>query len=75
MAIYCPDGPRCRRREDLESSNLETSWIETHTNRRKPLLVCTIYHPPDCSCQFFEDFSAMLDNANKESKYVDLCDG
>ena len=70
VAIYCPDGPRCRRREDLERGNLEAIWIETRTNRRKPLLVCTIYRPPDCSCQFFEDFSAMLDNANKESKEI-----
>ena len=70
LAIYCPDGPQCRRREDLESSNLEAIWIEIRTNWRRPLLVCTIYRPPNCSCQFFEDFSAMLDNANNECKEI-----
>ena len=70
VAMYCPDSSRCKRREDLESSILEAIWIETRINRRKPMLVCTVYRPPDCSCQFFEEFSAMLDNASKESKEI-----
>ena len=70
VAIFCPDNPRCKRREDLECNYLETVWIELGSSKKKPLLVCTIYCPPDAGCQFFYSLSVMLENANKECKEI-----
>ena len=58
VAIFCPDNPRCKRREDLECNYLETVWIELDSSKKKPLLVCTIYCPPDAGCQFFNSLSS-----------------
>ena len=52
VAIFCPDGSRCRRREDLECNDLEALWIELGSSKKRPLLVCTIYRPPDAGCHF-----------------------
>ena len=70
VAIFCPDGPCCRRREDLECNDLQALWIELGSSKKRPLLVCTIYRPPDTGCQFFDSLSVMLETANKECKEI-----
>lgn len=50
----------------MECSHVEAVWIGLRTNRKKPLLVCTIYQPPDSRCQFFDSLSSVLENAIKE---------
>ena len=67
VAIFCLDGSRCKRREDLECCDVEAVWIELVTSKKKSLLVCTIYRP---GCKFFTNLSIMLENANKECKEI-----
>ena len=45
-------------------------WIELGSSKKRPLLVCTIYRPPDAGCQFFDNLSVMLETANKECKEI-----
>ena len=70
VAIYCPDSSRCKRREDLESDDLEAIWVEIRVNRKKTILVCSIYQPPVSSCRFMDDFSNMLEIASTECKEI-----
>ena len=57
------------RQDDLESNNLEAVWVKIST-RKKSLLICTIYRPPDSSCKFFDDFSRMMESAGNECKEI-----
>lgn len=66
--MHCPDGSKCKRREDLESDGLEVFWVEIRLNRKKTILVCAIYRPLASSCHFMDDFSNMLESARTECK-------
>ena len=68
--FYCSDRVNCRRRWDLERDGLEALSVEIKTSRKKPLLVCSIYCPPDSGKQFLEVFSDTMECAVTEGKEV-----
>ena len=54
------------QRTDLESSNLETIWIEIHPSHRSRLLINALYRPPSSDLTtFFNEFTCMIDLASQ----------
>jgi hypothetical protein len=52
----------------LESDKLETVWVEVVMNKKKPLLICTIYCPPSSTGEFLDEFSGIMDCTSSESR-------
>ena len=46
VVLYYRKTINCRRRHEIECSQLETLWAEIILPNAKPFLVCTIYRPP-----------------------------
>jgi exonuclease III len=44
---YIRNGLPFRVRDDLNTNDVECLWFEIVRNRCKPLLICSIYRPPD----------------------------
>ena len=47
VLLYFENSLNCRRRDDLEISNIETLWSEVTLTNSKPFLICTLYRLPD----------------------------
>ena len=46
LLLFCPDGPCCKRREDLECNDLGAVWIELGSSKKKPLAIGVHHLPP-----------------------------
>ena len=52
-AFYVRNGLPFRSRGDLQSSNIETCWIEIIRPKTKSLFICSVYRSPDFNIQTF----------------------
>ena len=52
-AFYVRNGLPFRSRGDLQSSNIETCWIEIIRPKTKSLFICSVYRSPNFSIQTF----------------------
>lgn len=50
----------CKRRPELEISNLETIWAEIALPNAKPFLVCSVYRPPSALSEWIDYFEEEL---------------
>ena len=53
-----------KRRTDLESSMVESVWLELRAHKATPLLVCFLYRNPSSTLEWYDDFTQMLDTAH-----------
>ena len=60
VLLYFRNTINCRRKTELEISNIETLWSEVAFPNSKPFLLCTVYRPPDAKCDWIELFEAEL---------------
>ena len=60
VILYYRDSINCRRKTELEISNIETLWSEITFPNSKPFLLCTIYRPPNAPCDWVDLFEAEL---------------
>ena len=60
VLLYFRNTINCRRKTELEISNIETLWSEIAFPNSKPFLLCTVYRPPDAKCDWIELFEAEL---------------
>ena len=58
---------KCVRRQDLERNWIEALWLEVKL-RRKQLLVCNIYRPPDAKAEWMESLQEMVEYGIQEKK-------
>ena len=60
----------CEERHDLRQTDIEAVWLEVKFPHSSPLLVCTIYRPPDSTAHWYELCTDMLDKAFIENKEI-----
>lgn len=61
VAAYISNDLTWRRREDLESDNLEILCIEIIAKNAKNFIVCTAYRPPESSNYLVENFNDLFE--------------
>ena len=64
LLIYLSHKVLAKRRVDLESSTVETIWIEVAMKGQK-LLFCNRYRPPDAGVEFWDVLLCQLDTAKR----------
>ena len=60
IVLYFRSSLNCNRKKEIEISNIETLWSEITFPNSKPFLLCTIYRPPNVSCDWIDLFEAEL---------------
>ena len=60
LILYFRQSLNLKRRYDLESSNIETLWAEVTLPNSKPVLICTVYRPPNACSEWIDLFEKEL---------------
>ena len=60
VIFYYRQSINCKRKRELEVSNIETLWAEITLPNSKPFLVCTLYRPPDSKSEWIDLFEEEL---------------
>ena len=68
LLIYVKNEVNCKRREDLESEQLECIWLEVNPVKSKSFLVGHVYRPPNSGIAWNELFEECLENVLQEEK-------
>ena len=58
--IYFRESINCRRKKEVEISNIVTLWSEIKFPNSKPFLLCILYRPPNASCDWIDLFEEEL---------------
>ena len=56
LFLYYNSSLSCKRRSELEISNIETLWSEFTLPNTRPFLVCTVYRPPNALSEWIDLF-------------------
>ena len=67
MAIYVKDGIKCQKREDF-NSNIEFLSVELDIKYVKPIIVTTIYRPPESKGEWFKQAEELISRIDIEGK-------
>ena len=51
VVVYIADHIKYKRRNDLESSETESIWLEINLKNTKPILISSVYRPPSSYVQ------------------------
>ena len=54
LLLYFRKSLNCKRRPELEISNIETLWTEVTLTKIKPFLICTLYRPPSATSEWID---------------------
>ncbi len=68
--MYIHNDITYKEREDLQHKHIEVTWIEITYPNAKPILVGTVYRPPDSLVEWYNDFIEMYDHAYAEEKEI-----
>ena len=60
VILYFRNSLNCRHKPELEISNIETLWSEIALQNSKPILVCTVYRPPNVHSNWIDLFEEEL---------------
>ena len=52
VILYTRNSINCKRRHDIEISNIETLWVEITLLNAKPFLIFTVNRPPSASSEW-----------------------
>ena len=63
VLIYVADHIEYERRIDLESSEVESIWIEIKIKNSKSFLVCSVYRPPSANAEWCEKFAKQIEKS------------
>ena len=72
VAIYASDSIKLKKQEDLKTK-IESITVELDIRFAKPILITTVYRPPDNLVEIFDQLEShlsRLDNENKESIFA-----
>lgn len=67
ILVYVSEDVKCVRRQDLEGNWIEALWLEVKLKKKK-LLVCNIYRPPDAKIEWMEHLQEMVEIGIQEKK-------
>lgn len=62
LLVYVSNNVTANRRHDLESSTIESLWVEVSIKGLR-FLICNCYRPPHVGLDFWDVFQAQLDKA------------
>ena len=57
VVVYIADHIKYKRQNDLESSEIESIWLEINLKNTKPFLISSVYRPPSSHVQWINEFS------------------
>ncbi|MEW8547185.1 MAG: endonuclease/exonuclease/phosphatase family protein, partial [Candidatus Thiodiazotropha sp.] len=60
IILYFRNSLNCKRRRELEISEIETLWTEIALPNSKPFLICSAYRPPSASSAWIDLFEEEL---------------
>ena len=60
IILYFRKSINCKRRCEIEASNIETLWVEISLPNAKPFLICTVYQPPSSNSEWIDQFKEEL---------------
>ena len=63
ILIYVAEHIDYSRHKEIESSDIESVWIEVHIKNSKSFLICSVYRPPSSSIEWCESFSKEIEKA------------
>ena len=63
ILIYLREGLDYVRRKDLETSDVESFWIEVKIKHTNSFLVCSVYRPPSSTAEWSEIFSRQIEKS------------
>jgi exonuclease III len=63
IAVYVKNVLKCINCVQFESDDLESLWLEFIQDGSSPLLLCTVYRPPDSTVDWYEKFERQLHQA------------
>lgn len=63
IVIYVNNNLQYDRRNDIETHDIESIWIEIKLKNSKPFLVCSVYRPPSSTSVWFDSFSKEIEKA------------
>ena len=70
VVVYIADHIRYKRQTDLESADIESIWLEINLKNTKPILISSVYRPPNSSVQRLNDFSLQVENAASQTDEI-----
>ena len=60
VVVYIADHIKYKHRNDLESSEIESIWLEINLKNTKLFLISSVYRPPSSHVQWINEFSSKL---------------
>ncbi|MCG8048126.1 MAG: reverse transcriptase domain-containing protein, partial [Candidatus Thiodiazotropha endolucinida] len=63
ICIYINNVLQYNRRNDIESPEIESIWIEIKLKNSKPFLFCSVYRPPSSPTEWFTSFAKQIEKA------------
>ena len=63
VVVYIAYHIKYKRRNDLESSEIESIWLEINLKNTKPCLISSVYRPPSSHMQWINEFSFQTEKA------------
>ena len=70
ILIYLNNHLNYIRRNDLESQEIESVWMEIALRNNKPFLICSVYRPPSSHAEWCELFSKQIERASSHSEEI-----
>ena len=70
LIIYLKSHFTYIRRDDLETNNLETIWLEVKINKQKSFLICYCYRPPSSTVDWISTMENSIEKAFLDNKEV-----
>ena len=60
IILYYRTSLNCKRKKELEISNIETLWCEVMLPNSRPFLLCAVYRPPSAQAEWIDLFEEEL---------------
>ena len=70
IIIYIAEHIKYIRRFDLESTDIESVWLEIYIPNSKSFLICSVYRPPSAKAEWIERFSNQIDESSSKCAEV-----
>ena len=72
ILIYISNNLNYSRRNDLESHEIESVWLEIELKNSKPFLICSFYRPPSSPIEWYEKFSMQIEKSLSLTDEINL---
>ena len=70
ILVYISNHINYVRRHDLESSNIESIWLEIKIINSKSFLLCSVYRPPTSKSEWYDSFSTQIEKSLEVSDEI-----